>query len=109
VGDFHRQGLEKYRASDKIKERIAVEGFQRPFLLEAEAVSQANNMFWLLTDSMTKRKDCGKEYVSNSESGSGDDLEKLYREWEIWFENYASQISEPDRYRNKKIIIRGRE
>ena len=78
----------------RMKEKIAVEGRQKPFLLEAEAVSQANNMFWLLSDSMTKNKACGNEYESDLESDSGDDLEILYRQWETWFENFARQIRE---------------
>jgi Type II/IV secretion system protein len=78
----------------KIKEKIAIEGLHRPLLLEAEAVSQANNMFWLLTDTMAKSKDCGHEYARNSESSPMDDLELLFRRWENWFENFARQMSD---------------
>ncbi|MGB9940185.1 ATPase, T2SS/T4P/T4SS family [Methanosarcina sp.] len=89
----------------RIKEKIAMEGLKKPFLLEAEAVSQANNMFWLLSDSMKKGRPYENEYVNNSsnnsannsandsEPGCGDDLETLYRQWEAWFENFAGKAS----------------
>ena len=93
------RALKSIEIRTRIKEKIAVEGLQKPLLLEAEAVSQANNMFWLLTDSMAKSKDCGHEHANYSKSSSGDDLELLYRQWETWFENFAS------RYENDKIAI----
>lgn len=86
--------LKSIELRTRIKEKIAVGGRQKPSLLEAEAVSQANNMFWLLSDSMTKSKACGNEYGSDLESDSGDDLEMLYRQWETWFENFARQMRE---------------
>lgn len=87
------RALKNIELRTRIKEKIAVEGQKKPLLLEAEAVSQANNMFWLLSDSMAKRRISG-EYELDSESGSEDDLEMLYRQWEIWFENFSSQIRE---------------
>ncbi len=89
------RALKSIEIRTKIKEKIAVEGLHKPLLLEAEAVSQANNMFWLLTDSRAKSKDCGHEHAINSELNSEDDLELLYQQWETWFENFARQIREP--------------
>ncbi len=93
------RALKSVELRTRIKEKIAIEGIKRPFLLEAEAVSQANNMFWLLADSMKKSKPYENGYGNDSESGCGDDLEMLYRQWEIWFENFASKCG------NKKIVI----
>jgi type IV secretory pathway ATPase VirB11/archaellum biosynthesis ATPase len=89
----------------RIKEKIAIEGRKKPFLMEAEAVSQANNMFWLLADSMTKGRQYENEYSGNSvnssvnnsanssvnysEASNRDELETLYRQWETWFEKFA--------------------
>ena len=92
------RALKSIEIRTRIKEKIAVEGLHKPLLLEAEAVSQANNMFWLLTDSMAQSKDRGHEYASSSESSSMDDLELLFRQWEIWFENFARQMCEPEKY-----------
>lgn len=86
----------------RIKEKIAVEGARMPLLLEAEAVSEANNMFWLLSDSIKantrtrknrKPDEGGKAssrpgFENTPESGSEVYLEELYRQWEIWFENF---------------------
>jgi len=88
------RALKSIELRTRIKEKIAVEGRKKPFLLEAEAVSQANNMFWLLSDSMTKNKAYQEEHEINSESDLGDDLEMLYQKWEIWFENFARQVNE---------------
>lgn len=63
------RALKSIELRTRIKEKIAVEGRQKPSLLKAEAVSQVNNMFWLLSDSMTKSKACGNEY--------GSDLDRL--------------------------------
>lgn len=88
------RALKSIELRTRIKEKIAGEGCQKPSLLEAEAVSQANNMFWLLSDSMTKSKAFGNEYKKNAESNSEDDLEMLYRQWEMWFENFSRQVRE---------------
>jgi type IV secretory pathway ATPase VirB11/archaellum biosynthesis ATPase len=90
----------------RIKEKIAVEGVHIPFLLEAEAVSEANNMFWLLSDSVKanagtrenpKEKEGNKEggklssnsgFESSPESSSEVYFEELYGQWELWFENF---------------------
>ena len=97
------RALKSIELRTRIKEKIAIEGLKKPFLLEAEAVSQANNMFWLLSDSMKNGSPYGNEYAksstnnsannsaNNSESGCGDDLEALYRQWEAWFENFAGK------------------
>jgi hypothetical protein len=99
------RALKSIELRTRIKEKIAIEGLKKPFLLEAEAVSQANNMFWLLSDSMRKGSPYGNGSVqtsannlannsaNNSESGCGDDLEVLYRQWEAWFENFAGKDS----------------
>ncbi|AKB74058.1 Flagella-related protein FlaI [Methanosarcina lacustris Z-7289] len=71
----------------RIKERIATEGIRSPFLLEAEAVSEANNMFWLLSDSILAGNRDGFE--TGPDSISGADLEELYRQWETWFETFS--------------------
>lgn len=89
----------------RIKEKIAVEGAHLPFLLEAEAVSEANNMFWLLSDSIqanikTKENRKAREgskassrsgFENSPESGLEVYLEELYRQWEIWFENFVRE------------------
>jgi hypothetical protein len=93
------RALKSVELRTRIKEKIAIEGIKIPFLLEAEAVSQANNMFWLLSDYKKKSKPYENGYGNDSESGCGDDLEMIYRQWEIWFENFASKC------RNKKIVI----
>lgn len=88
------RALKSIELRTRIKEKIAIEGRKKPSLLEAEAVSQANNMFWLLSDSMTKSKAYGNECGSDTQSCSEDDLEMLYRQWEIWFENFSRQMRE---------------
>ena len=47
--------LKNIELRTRIKERIAAEGDRSPFLLEADAVSEANNMFWLLSDDPKKQ------------------------------------------------------
>lgn len=92
----------------RIKEKIAIEGTRIPYLLEAEAVSEANNMFWLLSDStkMNKRTVTGNrtsskaDFENRPESGSEVYLEELYRQWELWFENF---IREQSREENQKV------
>ncbi|KKI00205.1 type VI secretion protein [Methanosarcina sp. 1.H.T.1A.1] len=78
--------LKNIELRTRIKERIAAEGVRSPFLLEAEAVSEANNMFWLLSDSI---KTGNRGFETGPESISGADLEELYRQWETWFENFS--------------------
>jgi type IV secretory pathway ATPase VirB11/archaellum biosynthesis ATPase len=78
--------LKNIELRTRIKERIATEGVRSPFLLEAEAVSEANNMFWLLSDSI---KAGNRGFEAGPGSISGTDLEELYRQWENWFENFA--------------------
>jgi type II secretory ATPase GspE/PulE/Tfp pilus assembly ATPase PilB-like protein len=97
------RALKSIEVRTRIKEKIAVEGLHKPLLLEVEAVSQANNMFWLLTDSMARSKNCGHEHASNSESSSGNDLEVLYSRWETWFEDFARQMREPDKSMSQRI------
>ncbi len=83
------QALKNIEIRTRIKEKIVEEGRRRPVLLEAEAVSKANNIFWLLMDSMKEgmkggrgkepefgsgsdhEYDSGPEYDSGSECGSG--------------------------------------
>jgi type IV secretory pathway ATPase VirB11/archaellum biosynthesis ATPase len=84
------RALKSVELRARIKEKIAIEGLKKPFLLEAEVVSQANNMFWLLADSMKHNKKSESDRGSDPESGSYEDLETLYRQWEIWFENFAA-------------------
>jgi len=79
--------LKNIELRTRIKEKIATEGVRSPFLLEAEAVSEANNMFWLLSDSIKAGDRAGFE--TGPDSISGADLEELYRQWETWFENFA--------------------
>jgi type IV secretory pathway ATPase VirB11/archaellum biosynthesis ATPase len=96
------RALKSIEIRTKIKEKIAIEGLHKPFLLEADAVSQINNMFWLLTDSMVQSKeyskDCEDKYKSDLESSSCGDLETLYRQWETWFENFSNAME------NKKVF-----
>jgi len=100
----------------RMKERIAIEGVRMPFLLEAEAVSEANNMFWLLSDSIKadKRANTGSGNKTDNGTGahsrdtsggrigagrSGSEpcqesnpeayLEELYSQWEKWFESFV--------------------
>jgi hypothetical protein len=103
----------------RIKEKIAAEGVNNPFLLEAEAVSEANNMFWLLSDSVKANNRTKEErnektgsktsnrYVFENipESGSEVYLEDLYRRWEIWFENFVRERSgEETRVTEKDLL-----
>ena len=74
----------------RIKEKIADEGDRMPFLLEAETVSEANNMFWLLSDSIKAGR---PGFETAPKSSSGTYLEELYRQWEIWFENFVREWS----------------
>ncbi|AKB50278.1 Flagella-related protein FlaI [Methanosarcina barkeri str. Wiesmoor] len=117
------RALKSIELRARIKEKIAVEGLKKPFLLEAEAVSQANNIFWLLSDSLNKYKPYEAEYANgnnssnnpvgdsannplgssvnspasnyadDSEAGCRDDMETLYKQWETWFENFAKKSS----------------
>jgi type IV secretory pathway ATPase VirB11/archaellum biosynthesis ATPase len=104
------RALKNIELRARIKEKIAIEGLKKSFLLEAEAVSQANNMFWLLSDSMKKGESYENEYgnnlidssvnsravnsADNLESDCRNDLEILYRQWETWFENFARKGSD---------------
>jgi len=112
----------------RIKEKIAVEGIRIPFLLEAEAVSEANNMFWLLSDSVKantgtretpKEKESGKlssnsGFETSPEPSSEVYLEELYRQWEIWFENFIRERAGTENQRKKsklpeeKILAEGK-
>jgi type IV secretory pathway ATPase VirB11/archaellum biosynthesis ATPase len=89
------RALKDIELRTKIKEKIAAEGMKKPFLLEAEAVSQANNIFWLLAESMKKSTIYGNGYANEPandwETGTGNDLEALYRQWEAWFEKFAGK------------------
>ena len=94
------RALKNIELRTRIKEKIAIEGVRKPILLEAEAVSQANNMFWLLMDSMGRNKISKGDYENNlnfsleDEVKIKDDMEALYKKWEAWFENFASQVPE---------------
>ncbi|MEA1985488.1 MAG: type II/IV secretion system ATPase subunit [Euryarchaeota archaeon] len=65
------------RIRAKIKEKMAAYGRINPLLVEAEAVSAANNMFWLLMDTEKNMTD-------------GTDYEHAYRQWCEWFEHYSA-------------------
>ncbi len=65
------------RIRGKIKEKMAIAGQTNPDLVEAEAVSKANNMFWLYMD-MEKNDPNGPDY------------ENVYRKWSDWFDRYSS-------------------
>ena len=94
------RALKNIEVRTKIKEKIALEGLHKPILLEAEAVSQANNMFWLLMDSMGQEKIGRDDQQKNSdfslenELEIRDDMEALYKKWEIWFEAFAMYFKE---------------
>jgi len=104
------RALKNIELRARIKEKIAIEGLKKSFLLEAEAVSQANNMFWLLSDSMKKGESYENEYgnnpidnsvnsravnsADNLESDCRNELETLYKQWETWFENFARKSSD---------------
>jgi type IV secretory pathway ATPase VirB11/archaellum biosynthesis ATPase len=97
--------LKNIELRTRIREKIAAEGVHMPFLLEAEAVSEANNMFWMLSDSIKSDNRTQAENRTKTgngtkagnrvgletdlESSSGTDLEELYRQWEIWFGNFV--------------------
>ncbi|RXA17821.1 type VI secretion protein [Methanosarcina sp. MSH10X1] len=103
------RALKSIELRTRIKEKIAIEGLKKPFLLEAGAVSQANNMFWLLADSMTESRlyenksstnsvnnsasNSANNSVNDPETGCRDDPEILYRQWEAWFEKFAGRDS----------------
>jgi hypothetical protein len=97
------KALKNIEIRTRIKEKIAIEGLHNPLLLEAEAVSQANNMFWLLADSMAKDNDNGHQRGIGSDSSLEDDLELLYRRWENWFEIFSRKMHEPDRCVSQQI------
>ncbi|MGB9929550.1 MAG: ATPase, T2SS/T4P/T4SS family [Methanosarcina sp.] len=92
------RALKNIELRTRVKQRIAIEGSRKPLLLEAEAVSQANNMFWLLMDSMGRDKIRKTDYENNQdfsledEVKIKDDMEILYKKWELWFENFASKV-----------------
>lgn len=86
------RALKNIEIRTRIKEKIAIEGLHNPLLLEAEAVSRANNMFWLLSDSMAKNDGDVHKHEIDSDQSSGDDLELLYRQWETWFESFSRQM-----------------
>ncbi|WP_440956391.1 ATPase, T2SS/T4P/T4SS family [Methanosarcina sp. Mfa9] len=65
------QALKNIEIRTRIKEKIAEEGKRRPGLLEAEAVSEANNIFWLLMDSMKNREKTGFKPGFEPETGTG--------------------------------------
>ena len=67
------QALKNIEIRTRIKEKIAEEGKRRPALLEAEAVSEANNIFWLLMDSMKSRDKTGFKpgFEPETRKGSG--------------------------------------
>ncbi|WP_048177994.1 type II/IV secretion system ATPase subunit [Methanosarcina sp. MTP4] len=69
------QALKNIEIRTRIKEKIAEEGKRRPDLLEAEAVSEANNIFWLLMDSMKSRDKTGFKPGFESETGKGSGTE----------------------------------
>jgi len=65
----------KMRAN--IKGAIAKAGEDRPELVEADAVGQANNMFWLL--------------VNELQDWDGSvDMGEVYRQWSEWYEGFVS-------------------
>ncbi|ABE51069.1 type II secretion system protein E [Methanococcoides burtonii DSM 6242] len=65
------------RIRGKIKEKMAIAGQTNPDLIEAEAVSKANNMFWL--------------YMDREKNGSeGPDYENVYQKWSDWFDKFSS-------------------
>ncbi|AKB35584.1 Flagella-related protein FlaI [Methanosarcina siciliae C2J] len=78
--------LKNIELRTRIKERIAAEGDRSPFLLEADAVSEANNMFWLLSDS---KKAGNGGFEADLGASLRDESEELYRQWETWFENFS--------------------
>ncbi len=94
------RALKNIEVRTKIKEKIALEGLHKPILLEAEAVTQANNMFWLLMDSMGQEKIGRDDQQKDSDFGLEneleirDDMESLYKKWEIWFEAFARYFKE---------------
>lgn len=65
------------RIRGKIKEKMVIAGQTNSDLVEAEAVSKANNMFWLYMD-MEKNDPNGPNY------------ENVYQKWSDWFDRYSS-------------------
>jgi len=57
----------------QVKGIIAETGRTRPELVEADAVGQANNMFWLLMNEL-------------QDGGGGVDLGEVYGRWCGWYE-----------------------
>ncbi|MDD4498670.1 MAG: type II/IV secretion system ATPase subunit [Methanosarcinaceae archaeon] len=72
----------------RMKEKIANAGKSKPGLLEAEAVARANNMFWMLMDSLDSLEN-GPE---------GPDFENLYTCWEKWFEAFSPTFPEERKF-----------
>jgi len=101
------QALKNIEIRTRIKEKIVEEGRRRPVLLEAEAVSKANNIFWLLMDSMKEGMKGGRgkepefgsgsdhEYDSGPECGSGNEYDSG-SEYDSGHEYGLGSESEPD-------------
>jgi type IV secretory pathway ATPase VirB11/archaellum biosynthesis ATPase len=72
------QASQNIRLRAKIKEKMAEYGRKDPFFVEAATVSTANNMFWLLIEEE-------KQYEG------GMNMQRIYRKWSEWFEDFASK------------------
>jgi len=75
------EALNNIRLRAKIKEKMADYGKTDPLFVEANTVSIANNMFWMLMEEEKVRK-------------QRPDLQHVYNKWSEWFENFAADISE---------------
>ncbi|MCQ1535007.1 type II/IV secretion system ATPase subunit [Methanosarcina sp. KYL-1] len=94
------RALKNIEIRARIKDKIAKEGDRRPSLLEAEAVSEANNMFWLLTDSLKGRKKTGRKasneanFKTDSDNVSDNDSDNDYEN------NYENDFDTDNDYEN---------
>ncbi len=80
------------RLRARIKGKIAEYGKQQPYLLEAESVAAANNMFWLLMD----------RELSEPE---GTDYKRVYSRWIEWFDEFAGTTEEKNEQYNISDMI----
>jgi type IV secretory pathway ATPase VirB11/archaellum biosynthesis ATPase len=69
------KALENIRVRAAMKETILKYGLDNSSLLEADAVSRANNMFWLYVDQ------------NQAEHGTADYAE-VYDQWILWYEDF---------------------
>ena len=69
------KAIENIKVRAKIKEKMAKEGEENPSLLEAKAVRDANNAFWMLIEESKDKKKIN--------------YKEIERKWMKWFDEYT--------------------